>query len=65
MGLGRRTNQSPAHKAFGEPIRDDGSSLLRMSIDSVVDAFWSFGEAPAAAVLAGAVEITSRPLRWP
>jgi predicted ATPase len=51
--------------ALEESMRDDDWSLLTNSLDAAVDIFWYLGEARAATVLAGAVETTLAPLRWP
>jgi hypothetical protein len=48
-----------------ESIRDDDWPQLTASLDSAVDTFCYLGEAGTAAVLAGALETTLAPLRWP
>jgi predicted ATPase/class 3 adenylate cyclase len=52
-------------EALEESIRDGDWSVLATSLDSAVDTFWYLGEARAAALLAGAVETTLAPMRWP
>jgi tetratricopeptide (TPR) repeat protein len=48
-----------------ESIRVDDWAHISVSLDAAVDVFCYLGEARAAAVLAGAVETTLAPLRWP
>jgi hypothetical protein len=48
-----------------QSMRDDDWAYLTNSLDCAVDIFCHLGEARAAAVLAGAVETTLAPLRWP
>ena len=56
----------PAHgDALEESIRNDDWAILTLSLDAAVDIFAYRGEARAAAVLAGAVETTLAPLRYP
>jgi predicted ATPase len=52
-------------EALEESIRHDDWQQLTLSLDIAVDAFCSLGEARAAALLAGAVETTLAPRRWP
>jgi predicted ATPase/class 3 adenylate cyclase len=52
-------------EALEESIRHDDWAFLTHSLDAAVDTFWYLGEPRAAAVLAGAVETTLAPLRWP
>jgi hypothetical protein len=52
-------------EALEESIRDDEWQQLTGSLDGAVDTLWYLGEARAAAVLAGAVETTLAPMRWP
>jgi hypothetical protein len=51
--------------ALEESIQHDDWTYLTVSLDLAVDAFCYLGEAPAAAVLAGAVETTFAPMRFP
>jgi hypothetical protein len=51
--------------ALEEALRNDDWAILATSLDSAVDIFSYRGEARAAAVLAGAVETTLAPLRFP
>jgi hypothetical protein len=51
--------------ALEECLRDDDWAFLTIGLDAAVDIFSCRGEARAAAVLAGAVEITLAPLRIP
>jgi hypothetical protein len=52
-------------EAIEECLRDDDWATLTHSLDAAVDIFSYRGEARAAAVLAGAVETTLAPLRFP
>jgi predicted ATPase/class 3 adenylate cyclase len=52
-------------EAIEESVRDDDWSFLAVSLDVAVDTFWYLDQARAAAVLAGVVDITLAPLRWP
>jgi predicted ATPase/class 3 adenylate cyclase len=52
-------------KALEESIRNDDWAYLTASLDAAVDTFWYIGEPRTATVLAGAVETTLAPLRWP
>jgi ATP/maltotriose-dependent transcriptional regulator MalT len=51
--------------ALEESLRNDDWTVLTNGLDVAVDIFWHRGEARAAAVLAGAVETTLTPLRFP
>jgi predicted ATPase len=51
--------------AIEESMRDDDWTVLTNSLDQAVDIFWYLGEPRAAAVLAGAVETSLAPLRFP
>jgi predicted ATPase len=51
--------------ALEECVRNDDWAILTMGLDTAVDIFSYRGEARAAAVLAGAVETTLAPLRFP
>jgi predicted ATPase/class 3 adenylate cyclase len=51
--------------ALEESLRNDDWTILTLSLDAAVDIFSYRGEARAAAVLAGAVETTLAPLRFP
>jgi ATP/maltotriose-dependent transcriptional regulator MalT len=51
--------------ALEEAQRNDDWIVLAMSLDAAVDIFSNRGEARSAAVLAGAVETTLAPLRFP
>jgi hypothetical protein len=57
--------RSRLRDALEESVRDDDWTDITTSIDAAVDAFCYLGEAPAAAVLAGVVETTLAPLRFP
>jgi hypothetical protein len=57
--------RSRLREALEEVIRDDLWFLITSGLDTAVDTFWYLGEARAAAVLAGVVETTLAPLRWP
>ena len=57
--------RSRLREALEEAIRDDSWAQITTGLDTAVDTFWYLGEARAAAVLAGAVETTLAPLRWP
>jgi predicted ATPase len=57
--------RSQLREALEEAIRDDSWAQITTGLDTAVDTFWYLGEARAAAVLAGAVETTLAPLRWP
>jgi predicted ATPase/class 3 adenylate cyclase len=48
-----------------ESIRDESWGNMTVGLDQAVDVFCYLGEARTAAVLAGAVETTLAPLRWP
>jgi hypothetical protein len=48
-----------------EALRNDNWIVLAQGLDAAVDIFSNRGEAPSAAVLAGAVETTLAPLRYP
>jgi ATP/maltotriose-dependent transcriptional regulator MalT len=52
-------------EALDESIRDDDWMFLTLILDAAVDTFCYLGDARAAAVLAGAVETTLAPLRFP
>jgi predicted ATPase len=52
-------------EALEESIRDDSWADVTVGLDCAVDIFCYLGEARTAAVLAGAVETTLAPLRWP
>jgi hypothetical protein len=51
--------------ALDEALRDDDWAILTQSLDAAVDIFSNRGDARVAAVLAGAVETTLTPLRFP
>jgi hypothetical protein len=51
--------------ALKECVRNDDWAIITQSLDAAVDIFWYRGEARAAAVLAGSVETTLAPLRFP
>jgi hypothetical protein len=51
--------------ALEESLRNDDWTFITLSLDAAVDVFSYRGEARAAAVLAGAVETTLAPLRFP
>jgi hypothetical protein len=57
--------RSRLREALEEAIRDDSWAQIATGLDTAVDTFWYLGDARAAAVLAGAVETTLAPLRWP
>jgi predicted ATPase len=57
--------RSQLREALEEAIRDDSWAQITTGLDTAVDTFWYLGEARAAVVLAGAVETTLAPLRWP
>jgi predicted ATPase len=57
--------RSRLREALEEAIRDDSWAQIATGLDTAVDTFWYLGEARAAAVLAGAVDTTLAPLRWP
>jgi predicted ATPase/class 3 adenylate cyclase len=52
-------------EALEESIRDESWVFITASLDAAVDIFWYLSDARAAAVLAGAVETTLAPLRFP
>jgi hypothetical protein len=51
--------------AMTEALRDDEEAIITQSLDVAVDVFFYRGDARAAAILAGAVETTMPPDRWP
>jgi hypothetical protein len=51
--------------ALEESLRNDDWAIITQSLDAAVDIFSYRGEARAAAILAGAVETTLAPLRFP
>jgi hypothetical protein len=57
--------RSRLREALEEAIRDDSPAQITTGLDTAVDTFWYLGEPRVAAVLAGAVETTLAPLRWP
>jgi predicted ATPase len=57
--------RSRLREALEEAIRDDSWAQIATGLDTAVDTFWYLDEARAAAVLAGAVDTTLAPLRWP
>jgi tetratricopeptide (TPR) repeat protein len=57
--------RSRLREGLEEAIRDDSWAQITTGLDTAVDTFWYLGEPRAAAVLAGAVETTLAPLRWP
>jgi tetratricopeptide (TPR) repeat protein len=57
--------RSRLREALGEATRDGSWAQIASGLDTAVDTFWYLGEARVAAVLAGAVETTLAPLRWP
>jgi hypothetical protein len=57
--------RSRLREGLEEAIRDDSWTQITAGLDTAVDTFWYLGEPRVAAVLAGAVETTLAPLRWP
>jgi hypothetical protein len=57
--------RSRLREALEEAIRDDSWAQITTGLDTAVDTFWYLGEARVAVVLAGTVETTLAPLRWP
>jgi predicted ATPase/class 3 adenylate cyclase len=57
--------RSRLREALEDSIRDDSWTQITLGLDTAVDTFWYLGEPRAAALLAGAVETTLAPLRWP
>ena len=52
-------------EALEESIQDERWGSIALSLDAAIDIFSSLGETRAAVVLAGAVETTLAPLRFP
>jgi hypothetical protein len=57
--------RSRLREGLEEAIREGSWAQIASGLDTAVDTLWYLGEARAAAVLAGAVETTLAPLRWP
>jgi predicted ATPase len=57
--------KSRLREALEGSIRDESWAFITVGLDQAIDMFCYLGDARAAAVLAGAVETTFAPLRWP
>jgi tetratricopeptide (TPR) repeat protein len=57
--------RSRLREGLEEAIRDDSWTQITAGLDTAVDTFWYLGEPRVAAVLAGTIETTLAPLRWP